>query len=176
MPLGEFASTAKWPQRDKAWTSTRTRSRSTEKQSPSPPDTTGSFSTSPPVSYATLVSAPLLHISAKAYAGMANAQAVPLNFDSRDVDAKTVKTAEVRDFLTSVTSSLLKSVDLNINLIGIPLGSVSAITSALLGVLSPLTAALDPVLGAVLDLIGVHLGEVDVQVHGIGCGNSVLAG
>jgi uncharacterized membrane protein len=135
-----------------------------------------SFSTSPPVSYATLVSVPLLHISAKAYVEMANAQAVSLTFDNRDVEKKAVKTAEVRDFLTSVTSSLLKSVDLNIDLIGIPLGSVSAITSALLAVLSPLTAALDPLLGAILDLVGVHLGEVDVQVHGIGCGNAVLAG
>ena len=133
-----------------------------------------SFSSAPPVSYASIVSIPLLSISGKAYAEMSNAQAVPLTFDSDDVARRTVKTAEVRDYLTSLTSSLLRSLDLRVSLIG--LGSVGLLTNALLGILAPVTAALDPVLASVLDLVGVHLGEVDVQVHGIRCGNSVLAG
>ena len=126
------------------------------------------------MSYASIVSIPLLSISGKAYAEMSNAQAVPLTFDSDDVARRTVKTAEVRDYLTSLTSSLLRSLDLRVSLIG--LGSVGLLTNALLGILAPVTAALDPVLASVLDLVGVHLGEVDVQVHGIRCGNSVLAG
>jgi uncharacterized membrane protein len=133
-----------------------------------------SFSSSPPVSYASIVSVPLLSITGKAYAEMSNVQAVPLTFNDDDVARRTVKTAEVRDYLTSITSSLLHSLDLRVSLIG--LGSVSLLTNTLLGILAPVTAALDPVLASILDLVGVHLGEVDVQVHGIRCGNSVLAG
>ncbi len=133
-----------------------------------------SFSTSPPVSFATLAHAILLNISAKAYVEMGNVQSTPLSFSSSDVAGHVVKTAEVRDYLTSITSHLLQSADIQVSLIG--LGSIAALKGALLSLLTPVTSLLDPVLGSILDLVGVHLGEVDVQVHGIRCGNAVLAG
>jgi uncharacterized membrane protein len=132
------------------------------------------FGSSLPVAYATLAQAPLLSISAKAYAAMENIQPTSLTFSQSDVDHKTVKRAEVRDYLTSVVSHLLQTADIRVNLLG--LGSVTAIKSALLGLLTPVAQALDPLLASVLELVGVHLGEVDVRVHGIRCGSAVLAG
>lgn len=133
-----------------------------------------SFGSSLPVSYATLVQAPLLSISAKAFAAMDNVQATDLSFLQSDVDRQVVKTAEVRDYLTSPVSHLLQTADIRVNLLG--LGSVLSIKGALLGILTPVTQLLDPLLASVLELLGLHLGEVDVRVHGIRCGTAVLAG
>lgn len=133
-----------------------------------------SFGSSLPVSYATLVQAPLLSISAKAFAAMDNVQETDLTFSRSDVDQQVVKTAEVRDYLTSPVSHLLQTADIRVNLLG--LGSVLSIKGALLGILMPVTQLLDPLLASVLELLGLHLGEVDVRVHGIRCGTAVLAG
>lgn len=133
-----------------------------------------SFGSGLPVSYATLVQTPLLSISARAFAAMDNVQATDLVFSQSDVDRQVVKTAEVRDYLTSPVSHLLQTADIRVNLLG--LGSVLAIKGALLGILTPVTQLLDPLLGSVLEALGLHLGEVDVRVHAIRCGTAVLAG
>ncbi len=132
------------------------------------------FGTSLPVAFAGLVETPLLSIRAKAYAEMANISSVMLDFSQSDVDRGTVKTAEVRDPIAPLVSHLVQTADIRVDLLG--LGSVVAIKGALLGLLTPVASALDPLVMSLLDLAGVHLGEVDVRVHGIRCGAAVLAG
>jgi uncharacterized membrane protein len=134
-----------------------------------------SFGSSVPVSQGAVVQAPLISVSASAFAQMSNAAATELRFSQSDVDGHVVKTAEVRDYTSSLVSSLLQSANLNVNVLGLGL-NVSAIKGLVLSLLSPVVAALDPLVASLLKTIGVHLGEVDVQVNGIRCGGAVLAG
>lgn len=134
-----------------------------------------SFGTSVPVSQAAVVQAPLVTVSASAFAQMTNTIATELTFTQSDVQGHVIKTAEVHDFVSSLVASLLGSANLQVNLLGLPLG-VNAVKSLVLSLLTPVAAALDPLIATLLATVGVHLGEVDVQVNGIRCGGAVLAG
>lgn len=125
----------------------------------------------------TIVQAPLVTVTGRAYAEMSHAVGEDLRFTQRDVDARAVKTVSVRDHLSSLTGRLLQSADLQVNVAGLGLGiSAGAIKSLVIGLLTPVTAALDGLLQPLLELLGVSLGEVDVRVHGVSCGNAVLSG
>jgi len=134
-----------------------------------------SFGTSVPVSAGSVVQAPLVTVSASAYAEMTNNATTDLTFTQNDVDGHVVKTAEVGDFMSSLVASLLQSANLQVNVAGFGLG-VSAIKGLVLSLLTPVAAALDPLIGSLLKMLGVHLGEVDVQLNGLRCGGAVLAG
>lgn len=142
------------------------------------PNGLSSFRTSVPVSVGTIVDTPLLDVKAAAYVEMGNGSSRELRFTQSDVAGRAVKTAEVRDYLSSLTTSLLQNADLRVDILGlgIGLGSVSAIKSLVLSLLAPVTSLLDGLLAPLLELVGVHLGEVDVQVNGMRCGSAVLAG
>jgi uncharacterized membrane protein len=139
--------------------------------------TTGlsSFGTSVPVSQAVVVQAPLVTVSASAFAQMTNTTPTELVFTQSDVEGHVIKTAEVHDLVSSLIASLLGSANLQVNLIGLPLG-VNTVKSLVLSLLTPVAAAIDPLIATLLATVGVHLGEVDVQVNGIRCGGAVLAG
>jgi uncharacterized membrane protein len=67
--------------------------------------------------------------------------------------------------------------DLHVDILGLGVGlSVSAVKGVVLAALTPVTSTLDALLVPLLQLVGVRLGEVDVQVNGIRCGGAVLAG
>lgn len=116
-------------------------------------------------------------VSAGAYAEMSHAVADDLRFTQADVDAGVVKTATVRDHLSSLTRSLLETADIEVQILVPLLGiSVGPVKSLVIGLLTPVTATLDALLAPLFKALGVSLGEVDVQVHGIRCGNAVLSG
>ncbi|WP_334146367.1 pilus assembly protein TadG-related protein [Hyphomicrobium sp.] len=134
-----------------------------------------SFGTSVPVSDASVVQAPLISVSASAFAQMTNVAATELSFSQGDIDTHVIKTAKVRDHLSSLVSSLLQTARLNANVAGLGL-NVSAIKVLVLSLLSPVVAALDPVVESLLEAVGGSRGEVDVEVNGLRCGGAVLAG
>ncbi len=140
-----------------------------------PTGSLSSFGASVPVSDASVVQAPLISVSASAFAQMTNAAATELRFSQGDIDRHVVKTAKVSDHLSSLVSSLLKTAHLNVNVLGLGL-NVSAIKALVLTLLSPVVTALDPVVESLLETVGVSLGEVDVEVNGLRCGGAVLAG
>jgi uncharacterized membrane protein len=137
-----------------------------------------SFRTSVPVSVAKIVQAPLLVVTGAAYVEMGNAASRELRFTASDVTGHVIKTAEVQDYLSSLTASLLQSLELRVEILGlgIGLGPVSGIKSLVMGLLQPVTSLLDSLLAPLLELVGVNLGEVDVQVNGMRCGSAVLSG
>lgn len=134
-----------------------------------------SFGTGVPVSAGAIVQAPLVTVSASAYAQMSNNAATDLTFTQSDVDGHVVKTAEVHDFTSSLVASLLQSANLQVSVAGLGLG-VSAVKGLVLSLLTPVAGALDPLVASLLKTLGVHLGEVDVQLNGLRCGGAVLAG
>ncbi|MCC7251238.1 pilus assembly protein TadG-related protein [Hyphomicrobium sp.] len=136
------------------------------------------FGSSPHVSAATLVQVPLLlKATASAYTEMSNAASSDLSFTQSDVDQHVVKTAQVRDYTASLVTSLVDSLSLDVQVLGLGLGlTPPAIKTLLKGILTPVAALLDPIVGGVLKAVGLGLGEVDVRVNGIRCGSAVLAG
>lgn len=134
-----------------------------------------SSGSSVPVSRASIVQAPLVTVSASAYTAMTNATATSLEFTQADVEGRVVKTASTRDVTSSLVGNLLRSADLQVNVLGLGVG-VSAVKGLVTSLLTPVAAALDPLLAELLKALGVGLGEVDVQLNGIRCGTAVLAG
>lgn len=136
-----------------------------------------SFSSGGGVPRGNIVQAPLIRVTGRAYTEMSHAVAEDLRFTQSDVDGRVVKTVSVRDHVGSLVGSLLQSADLQVEILGLGLGlSVGGIKSLVISLLTPVTAALDALLAPLLEQLGLSLGEVDVQVHGISCGSAVLSG
>lgn len=118
----------------------------------------------------------LVRVTAFADVAMAQVHPVPLSFTAADAAAGTVRTASATTPLTGLTGSLLSSLDLELEIIGINLlgGLLSGLLDTVAALIAPVIGALDQVLVAVLDVLGIGIGEVDVAVHGFDCRNAAL--
>ncbi|KAB2668225.1 hypothetical protein F9K77_21460 [Ochrobactrum sp. LMG 5442] len=97
-----------------------------------------------------------------------------LTFNYNDIQNKKIKTAYSNDLVSSLSSSLLKNIDIDLTLLKIiklPLGDVVGLLGVLL---TPVAPVIDNLLFGILDLLGVKLGEADVQVTGVLCQRAVL--
>jgi len=95
-------------------------------------------------------------------------------FTSADIAAKRVQTASTSKLVGSLFGGLITGLDLEVVLIGalpLPLGGLTQLLGILL---QPLAPAVDGLLFGILDLLGVKLGEADVQVTGVLCQRAVL--
>jgi uncharacterized membrane protein len=107
---------------------------------------------------------------------MSQVHPVPLSFTAADVAAGTVRTASTTTPLTGLTGSLLSNLDLELEIIGINLlgGLLSGLLDTVAALIAPAIGALDQVLVAVLEILGIGIGQVDVAVHGFDCRNAAL--
>lgn len=125
-----------------------------------------------------LVNLKLLDVRAQAHFDSGNQTVTPLIFDDADITAKRVKKTSAKDYATSLTSSLLKDLKLEIYLLGARLDLsalvIGPLTDALLPLLTSVTSQLDAILFNVLSSLGITIGEADVRVTGATCGRSVL--
>ena len=98
------------------------------------------------------------------------------SFTETEVKAKTVKSVRSKKFIAGTVGSLLKNLNLRVQL-----GPSNALESLLSGLINglielvkPLLLLVAPLLDAIvqplLELLGVRLGEADVRVHNIDCG------
>lgn len=131
----------------------------------------GAFNTSPNIGTAVLIDLLGIKVTGAARAEIAQINPVALKFSSADIAARTVKTAKTTSFTGSLVGSLLG--DLNLTVIGIPLGIIGPALEALL---APLIPVLDLTISRLLATLGLALGEVDVRVHGVRCTHPVLVG
>ncbi len=95
-------------------------------------------------------------------------------FTSADIAAKRVQTASTNKLVGSLFGGLITGLDLEVVLSGVlplPLGGLTQLLGILL---QPLAPAVDGLLFGILDLLGVKLGEADVQVTGVLCQRAVL--
>ncbi|WP_050627154.1 pilus assembly protein TadG-related protein [Bradyrhizobium viridifuturi] len=127
------------------------------------------FTTKPNPPPATLVSVLGIPITGLAHVGMGNTTPTNVNFSYSDIQAGTKKTVTTTNFLTSLTSSLLG--DLTLNIAGIPIPGLGALV---MSILSAVTSPIDQVLASLLSTLGIGLGQVDVWVLGIRCDGAVL--
>lgn len=119
---------------------------------------------------ATLVSvARLVTVEARADVRIADRGHTATRFSAADIAAGRTRTVSNRQTAQSLTASLIEGMTLDVNAgpLGIGLGNLVGAVGTLL---RPLAPALDGVLNGLTDLLGVGLGEADVTVHGVRCG------
>lgn len=97
-----------------------------------------------------------------------------LEFLPSDIAAGKIKTVSTKDTLTSLTTSLLGNLELDIKILFITLGTPKAVQQALADTLATVTQPLDDVLYNTLLALGIRVGEADVRVTGVTCQRPVL--
>jgi uncharacterized membrane protein len=134
------------------------------------------ISQQPSVSAAKIVDTPLIKVTGRANIEATNTADTQLDFTQADVEGRVIKRVGTTEFVETLVSSLLRNLTLQVQLGGLGIGLPGTVSQAVVSALTPVAAPLDQVLYALLSSLGVHLGEADVRVYGIRCGNAVLAG
>jgi uncharacterized membrane protein len=123
-----------------------------------------------------LIDVLLLKVSGRAQAEIAQTTPVLLSFTSAEIGVGQLKTAKTTTPIQSLASSLLGSLDLSVNVLGLGLSPPSVIAQAVRALVMPLAPTLDMTLNAVLSTLGVGIGEADIRVYSVRCTNAVLVG
>lgn len=116
----------------------------------------------------------LVTATAKAHAAVTNMTATPVSFSMGEIAARTRKTVGTSDFTRSLLSSLLADTQLNVSLLGVNALLPDTTTPLLRTILANAAAPLDQLLGRVLGMLGISLGQADVWVTGLRCDGAVL--
>ena len=135
------------------------------------------FGSFPSVGEAKLINAlGLLTATGSAHVEVAQMQPRLVPFSAGDIAGGAVKSVSTTNITQSLISTLLSTLTLDVRVLGLLGGLLSDVLArtGLLNLLSPLGAALDPVLTALLNALGVKVGEADVQVYGVRCAPPVL--
>lgn len=129
-----------------------------------------------PVRMTPLLDALLLRISGKAQVTIAQTEPILARFSSTDIGAGRVKTVESKTLVSSLVRSLVEGLELEVNVLGLGLSPGSVLAKTLRTALLPVVAPLDLVVSSLLNLLGLGVGEADVQVHGVRCSHARLVG
>lgn len=132
------------------------------------------FGSKPRVTPATIVDSLLLKVLASAQVDIANMSPSRLTFQPMEIAAGTIKTVSTKDSLTSAVQSLLKNADISIQLLILTIGTPKAVLSAVGDTLSLVTAPVDQLLFNLLGLLGIGIGQADIQVTDARCMQPVL--
>ncbi|MDH7638407.1 TadG family pilus assembly protein [Sphingomonas oryzagri] len=135
--------------------------------------TLGDFTVAPTENRALLAHALLLDVTAKAHAALGGVTWQPVTFSAADIKAGSIRPVSTGDILQGVATSLMKSMDLQVKVLGLGVNA-SAATQLVGGVLMPLSPALDGIVDQVTGLLGVHVGQADLRVDGVRCGKPTL--
>lgn len=126
------------------------------------------------VSPAQLVTIPLVGgVSAQSRIMIGGTTWQTATFTAADISNQTVKTVRTNDAVTGIGSSLISQTHLTSHVLGLGIG-LDLVTATLGKLLAGLGPVLDPVINALLEQLGVGLGEVDAQVNGLRCSGAAL--
>jgi uncharacterized membrane protein len=131
------------------------------------------FTTEPNPPPATLVNLGLITVSGRANAYMGNTTPTNATFTYPQIQALTPQTVTTTNFTSSLTSSLLGNLSLNVTLIGLGL-PIPGLGATVAGILAGVTAPVDQLLASLLQTLGIGLGQADVWVTGVRCDGAVL--
>lgn len=137
------------------------------------PSVLSDFSDEPRVMKARIVDSALLKIDAFAHGEVKNLSKTRLTYTPTEIAAKAMKSVSTRDTLTSTIKTLLGDLDVEINLLGLPIGT-ELIAKALASTLTTVTPAIDELLYNLLLVVGVRIGEADIRVTGVTCQRPAL--
>ena len=134
----------------------------------------GNFSSAPNPPAAALVNTPVLKVTGRAHATMTNLSAIPVSFNYSEIVQQTKKTVNTQDYTASLTSRLLRDLDLQANVLGIGIGLPGVVTNQVSSILSSALSPIDQLLARTLTALGVGVGQADVWVSGVRCDGAVL--
>lgn len=115
---------------------------------------------------------PLLGVSGKARATMAAPYAQSVSFSDDDIAQNRVRTVSATGVTSTLVSSLVSGLALEVN--GIGLIAPGLLTATLGSALNLVAPALDTVLDNTLRTLGIRLGRADLTVNGLRCNQAVL--
>ncbi|ARS26348.1 pilus assembly protein TadG-related protein [Sphingomonas sp. KC8] len=118
---------------------------------------------------ARIVSAPLVTVSGQARVNLTAQHWQSVAFTAPEIAARKVKTVSSESLVQGVVGSLVKDLDLNVNVAGIGLGT-GPVGQLVGNTLAPAAPLLDGLLNSLTGLLGIHLGQADVRVNGVRCG------
>ena len=95
------------------------------------------------------------------------------SFTQAEIDAGTVKTVVTDDVAATSLSTLLGNLSPVVTVVGLPL-NLGLLSSSLGALIAPAGPLLDGVLNNLTNLLGVRLGQADVRVNGLRCGEAAL--
>ena len=87
-----------------------------------------------------------------------------LEFSSAEIGSGAIKTARSTGMVSSATASLFSTLVLDVRVLGLSLLPSSVLANAVRTAIAPLAPLIDVTIDAVLDVLGISLGEADVQV------------
>ncbi|MEI9425269.1 TadG family pilus assembly protein [Mesorhizobium sp. Cs1299R1N1] len=120
---------------------------------------------------------PLIQVMGSAAPAITNNNPQTLTFNATDIASKTVRTVSTRNITQSLTTSLVNSLSLSVNLLGLGIDVTTllgTVRPAVVALLNTVTAPVDDLLYNVLSALGVGVGQADVRVTGATCGRAVL--
>lgn len=115
----------------------------------------------------------LVTVTGLAHATMANSSPTSVTFSYADIQAMNGKTVSTTSYLSSLTSSLLGNLTLNVNVLGLGLG-LGGLAQLVSNIIAGVTAPVDQLIASVLQTLGVSLGQATTWVTGIRCDGAVL--
>ncbi|NJM35607.1 MAG: hypothetical protein HC850_13945, partial [Rhodomicrobium sp.] len=127
-----------------------------------------------PISPARIVEAPALKVSGKARATIDNLSETTLTFSHDDIMRGVIKSTSTKDILESLFRSLARNLELEVNALGLGIATGPLLKGAVEDAVGSVLGALDEPLAALLELLGVSVGEADIRVNGVRCDRSVL--
>jgi uncharacterized membrane protein len=131
------------------------------------------FTTAPNPPPATLVNLGLVTVTGLANADMGNTTPTNVNFSYADIQSNVGQTVTTTNFTNSLTSSLLTSLSLNVNVAGLGI-AIPGLGSTVAGLIGGATSSVDQVIAQVLATLGVQVGSATVWVSSIRCDGAVL--
>lgn len=130
----------------------------------------------PPPAPVRMIDVLLLRVEGSARTEIGQTQPIALSFSSDEISAGARKTASTNTVVTSLAGSLLGSLNLTVNVLGLGLSSPAVIAQAVRALVMPLAPMLDATLNVVLSMLGIGIGEADIRVYGVRCKGAVLVG
>ena len=132
------------------------------------------FGSKPRVTPAAIIDSLPLKVVASAQVDIANMSPTRVNFQPSEISAGTVKTVSTSTILTSAVQSLLKNANISVQVLIPTIGTPSAVLGAVANTLSAVTTPIDQLLYNLLGLLGVGVGQADIQVTDARCMQPVL--
>ncbi len=97
-----------------------------------------------------------------------------MSFSPTEIAVGTTKTVSSDGMVTSATQSLLSTLEVDIRILFLSVGSPKLIQAALAKTLAAATPSLDALIDRLLATAGVRVGEADLRVTGVSCSPPVL--
>lgn len=133
------------------------------------------FGNKPRVTPAILAAAPGVTIKGSAQVDVNAIAGTLMDFSRLDIDANKVKNASVTTPITSYVTSIIKNLNLDVNVLGVGVGTQQLMyRNAVVSALSSMTLPADRVLATYMFIYGYKIGEADVSVTGASCSAPAL--